>query len=127
MKNVYQRVVLGLTRNAVSNRVPKIGAKTIALPESYIGVLKKLQLPITARSHYLLVVDFIQVCRYYGHNPPPNLTNFAFINSLNDPAEVLKSFNSQNPILAAPVLAPRPLVSDGERTVNSVCVCHSMV
>ena len=95
MTNVYGRIVPGLTRNAVSNRIPKIGAKSIALPEGHISVLKKLQLPITARSHYLSVNDFIKICIYYKQNPPHNLSNFCHINSKSNPVDILKSFNSQ--------------------------------
>ncbi|XP_019852573.1 PREDICTED: uncharacterized protein LOC109582347 isoform X2 [Amphimedon queenslandica] len=95
MTNVYNRVVPGLTRNAVSNRIPKIGAKSIALPESHINVLKKLQLPITARSHYLTIVDFIRLCTYYKQKPPRNLSDFAQINSKSNPADILKTYNSQ--------------------------------
>ena len=102
MKTVYGRIVPGLTRNAVSNRVPKIGAKTIALSDAHIAVLKKLQLPITARSHYLTVSDFIKVCQYYGRTPPRNLANFVYITSRHNPAEILKSFNTQSPVFPAP-------------------------
>lgn len=110
MKTVYGRIVPGLTRNAVSNRVPKIGAKTVALPDTHIAVLKRLQLPITARSHYLTVADFIKVCQYYGRCPPSNLSNFTYINSMVNPAQVLKDFNTQNPI-AHPPPHPHPSLS----------------
>lgn len=93
--NVYGRIVPGITRNAVSNRVPKLGAKTIALPEGQINVLKKLQLPITARSHYLNIRDFVKICTYYKRTPPANLSNFALITSHSNPVDILKSFNSQ--------------------------------
>ena len=108
MKIIYGRIVPGLTRNAVSNRVPKIGAKTIALSEGHIAVLKKLQLPITARSHYLTVADFIKVCQYYGRTPPRNLSSFAYISSQHNPAEVLKNFNSQNPVFPTPLMDMPP-------------------
>ena len=108
MKTVYGRVVPGLTRNAVSNRVPKIGAKTVALSEAHIAVLKKLQLPITARSHYLTVTDFIKVCQYYGRTPPRNMANFACISSRHNPAEVLKSFNTQHPVFPTPSMGVPP-------------------
>ena len=108
MKIIYGRIVPGLTRNAVSNRVPKIGAKTIALSEAHIAVLKKLQLPITARSHYLTVPDFIKVCQYYGRTPPRNLSNFACISSQHNPAEVLKNFNSQNQVFPTPLMGVPP-------------------
>lgn len=114
MKNVYGRIVPGLTRNAVSNRIPKLGAKTIALPEAHINVLKKLQLPITARSHYLAVTDFIRVCMYYKKTPPSNLADFANITSHTNPAEILKVFNSQKPTIVTPMLAPPPVSMEGE-------------
>ena len=104
MTNVYNRVVPGLTRNAVSNRIPKIGAKSIALPESHINVLKKLQLPITARSHYLTITDFVRLCTYYKQNPPKNLSDFAQINSKSNPVDILKTYNSQ-------VIPSQPLAS----------------
>ena len=106
MKNVYGRVIPGLTRNAVSNRIPKVGAKTVALSEAHINGLKRLQLPITARSHYLTIQDFTAVCKYYKRTPPQNLKDFSFITSRNDPADVLKQFNTQAPVLATPTMAP---------------------
>ena len=104
IKNVYGRVVPGLTRNAVSNRISKLGSKTVALSEPYVNVLKKLQLPITARSHYLTISDFIQICIYYRRSPPSNLTEFAQITSCANPAEILKKFNTQTPALVLPIL-----------------------
>lgn len=104
VKNVYGRVVPGLTRNAISNRIPKIGAKTIALPETHINTLKKLQLPITARSHYLLIEDFIRLCCYYKKTPPSNLSHFITVNASNNPAEVLQLLNSQKPPQPPPPL-----------------------
>lgn len=106
MKNVYGRVVPGLTRNAVSNRIPKIGAKTVALSEPHIATLKKLQLPITARSHYLTVNDFIHLCHYYKKDLPQNLGLFSSITSQDNPAEVLKTFNALKPNISLPLLGP---------------------
>lgn len=106
MKNVYGSVIPGLTRNAVSNRIPKVGAKTVALPEPHINALKKLHLPITARSHYLTVQDFSTVCTYYKRPPPRNLKDFGLITSCDNPADVLKHFNSQTPVLTTPTMAP---------------------
>ena len=107
VKNVYGRVVPGLTRNAVSNRIPKIGAKTVALPDSHISTLKKLQLPITARSHYLVINDFVRLCCYYKKTPPTNLINFAQIFSSDNPAEILKTFNAEKPV--AQTTLPPPI------------------
>ena len=108
MKNVYGRVVPGLTRNAVSNRIPKIGAKTVALPDPHINTLKKLQLPITARSHYLTVDDFVRLCHYYKKPPPSNLASFTLVSANDNPAEVLKTFNAQKPSAPHPMMATQP-------------------
>ncbi len=121
MKNVYGRVVPGLTRNAVSNRIPKIGAKTVALPDTHISTLKKLQLPITARSHYLTVDDFIKLCFYYKKAPPTNLANFVTITAADNPAEVLKIFNAQKPSVSQPVLTtPTQQSQNGSIKVESL-------
>lgn len=122
MKNVYGRIVPGLTRNAVSNRIPKIGAKTIALPDTHINTLKKLQLPITARSHYLTIDDFVRLCRYYKKAPPDNLSHFITINANNNPADVLKLLNSQKPSAtptSVPSSLPSPVIASSPQQIQN--------
>lgn len=110
IKNIHDRVLTGLTRNTVSNRISKLGAKSVTLSEPYIDILKKLQLPITVRSHYLSVSDFMLVCSYYKKSPPTNLADFVHITSFTNPAEILKKFNST---LSVPILTLPHQIKEG--------------
>lgn len=95
MKNIYEKVIPGLKRNVLSARISKLQVKSEALTEPYISALKKLGLVVTGASHFVGIVDFIKICKYFQIQPPDNLTKFYAINSSVNPEDVLSSFSAE--------------------------------
>ena len=94
VKNIYEKVIPGLKRNVLSARISKLQVKSEALSEPYISAMKKLGLVVTGASHFVGIVDFIKICKYFHVQPPDNLTKFYTINSEVNPEDVLRSFSS---------------------------------
>ena len=92
VKNIYEKVIPGLKRNVLSARISKLQVKSEALSEPYISAMKKLGLVVTGASHFVGIVDFIKICKYFHVQPPDNLTKFYTINSEINPEDVLRSF-----------------------------------
>ena len=94
VKNLYEKVIPGLKRNVLSARISKLQVKSEALMEPYITALKKLGLVVTGASHFVGIVDFIKICKYFKTPPPDNLTKFYAISSEVNPDDVLRSFSA---------------------------------
>ena len=126
VKNIYEKVIPGLKRNVLSARISKLQVKSEALSEPYISAMKKLGLVVTGASHFVGIVDFIKICKYFHVQPPHNLTKFYAINSEVNPEDVLRSFSvEQSEIQGLSVQPPHDGrgstvgVSQGGRGVGS--------
>ena len=95
VKNIYEKVIPGLKRNVLSARISKLQVKSEALSEPYISAMKKLGLVVTGASHFVGIVDFIKICKYFHVQPPDNLTKFYAVNSEVSPEDVLRTFSSE--------------------------------
>ena len=95
VKNIYEKVIPGLKRNVLSARISKLQVKSEALSEPYISAMKKLGLVVTGASHFVGIVDFIKICKYFHVQPPDNLTKFYTINSEVNPEDVLRTFSTE--------------------------------
>lgn len=95
VKNIYEKVIPGLKRNVLSARISKLQVKSEALSEPYISAMKKLGLVVTGASHFVGIVDFIKICKYFHVQPPDNLTKFYAVNSEVNPDDVLRTFSSE--------------------------------
>lgn len=104
VRNIYENVIPTLKRNVLSARISKLGVRSLALTEPYVSTLKKIGLKVVGSSHYVTILDFIKICKYFKHPPPESLAKFCFITSLMDPEDVVKSFSGTGTrsLLSAP-------------------------
>ena len=92
VKNIYEKVIPGLKRNVLSARISKLGIRSLVFVEPYISALKRLGLNVTGSSHYMTIVDFVKICKYFKIVAPDSLSHFSFITSDLEVEEVLQSF-----------------------------------
>ena len=92
VKNMYEKVIPGLKRNVLSARISKLGIRSLVFVEPYISALKKLGLNVTGSSHYMTIVDFVKICKYFKILAPDSLSHFSFITSDLEVEEVLQTF-----------------------------------
>ena len=107
----------GLKRNVLSARISKLGIRSLALTEPYVSTLKKIGLKVVGSSHYVSILDFIKICRYFKRPPPESLAKFCFITSQMEPEDVVKLFSGSG---AQTLLTPPRVVgSPGQSSTLS--------
>ena len=94
IRNVYNKAIPGLKQNVLSARISKLGIRSLVLPEPYVSCLKKLNMGLTGRSHYITIPDFIKICNYFKHPPPDDIINFTHVTSVVSTSNVLLLFNN---------------------------------